>query len=66
MAKRVQSEPTTYTVPYEVTLRGDLFVEARSAAEAERIADSGGWDDDTFYTRAGISNWERRGPAKEH
>lgn len=66
MAKKIKAEPQTYSIPYEVTLRGDLLIEAHSAAEAERIADAGGWEDDTFYDRASIGNWERHGPARFH
>lgn len=67
MAKRKKPEPKTktYAVPYEVTFRGDLFVEATSADEARDIADSGNCDDDTFGSRASIADWEVLGEPKE-
>ena len=30
-----------------------------------QIANGGGWDDDTFFNRAEIVNWEIRGAAKD-
>ena len=54
-----------FSIPYEVTFRGDLFVEAETAAEAKRIAEAGGWNDETFLDRASIVNWEVLGEPEE-
>ena len=54
-----------FSIPYEVTLRGDLLVEAETAEAAKKIADSGGWEDETFLHRASIVNWEVLGEPEE-
>jgi hypothetical protein len=47
-----------------VTLRGDLYVEADSAEQAEMLANNNDWDDPDFFTRAEMTDWEVRGKAK--
>lgn len=63
--KKKQLEPRTFAVPYRVTCEADVFIEASSADEARQIAEGGAWDDNTFFNRCSISDWEVLGEPKD-
>ena len=63
--RKQQPETKEYAVPYRVELSGILCVEATSPEEAVQFANGLKWEDDDFYSRAEIVNWEVMGEAKE-
>lgn len=63
--KTKEPKPKSFAVPFEITMRGDVFVEAESAEEARAMCDRGEHDDETFVDRAETTNWETLGDAKE-
>jgi hypothetical protein len=58
-------EAREFTVPYRVVLEGKLIVKAATAEQANDLAESGSWDDETFYTRAEVTDWKVLGKVKE-
>jgi hypothetical protein len=64
--KRKSSTPPLkeFSVPFRLTLEGALTIQADAEA-AYSLAQSGEWDDDTFFSRAEHVDWRPTGRAKE-